>query len=367
MFSSTLGLGIVSPLLPLYARDLGASGIWLGSIFTAYFISFSIVTPIAGRLSDLKGRKLFLVIGLLAYAFISLGYIWAENIVQLSLVRLIQGAAGAVVSPIAFAYIGDLSPEREEGKWMGYANTAFWSGFGFGPLMGGALTEHFGIKTTFFGMGGLNLLAFAIAISLLPEATARKRRGATPYFSFREMGKSRVVKGLFSIRVTEALGRGGMMVFLPIFAAMLGLSITLIGTLLTVSSLLMFLLTPLGGIIADRFNRGALIILGQIIFTISLVAIPFTQNFGQLLAVLFFQSAGGAISMPAASALTVEEGRKFGMGSTMGIFMMAMSIGSAIGPIISGQMADLANVASVFYFGGVMGVIGSILFLRFTR
>ncbi|GAI04556.1 unnamed protein product [marine sediment metagenome] len=75
----------------------------------------------------------------------------------------------------------------------------------------------------------------------------------------------------------------------------------------------------------------------------------------------------GAISMPAASALTIEEGRKFGMGSTIAVFTMAMSIGMAIGPLLGGVIMDSLNVDSVFYFGAAMGLVGTSLFIWFTR
>ncbi len=104
LFSAMLGIGLVSPLLPLYAQDLGASGTQLGIIFAAYGISNSVFTPIMGRLSDRRGRKNFLIIGLLLYSIISLGYVWADNVSQLTLVRAIQGAAGAMIIPIAMAY-----------------------------------------------------------------------------------------------------------------------------------------------------------------------------------------------------------------------------------------------------------------------
>jgi len=139
IFSAMLGVGLIVPLLPLYAQDLGASGTQLGIIFAGYGISNSVFTPIIGRLSDRRGRKIFLCIGLLFYTILSLGYVWAANVSQLTLVRLIQGVAGAMIIPIAMAYISDLSPEGEEGKWMGYANAAFFSGFGIGPLLGGTL------------------------------------------------------------------------------------------------------------------------------------------------------------------------------------------------------------------------------------
>jgi MFS family permease len=368
VFSSTLGIGIVSPLLPLYVKDMGATDIWLGIIVAAYFASNSIATPIAGRLSDRRGRKILLTIGLVAYSLVSLGYVFAHTPAHLALVRLVQGLAGAVTVPIAMAYLGDLSPKGEEGKWMGYANAAFFSGFGFGPLMGGILTEHFGMTVTFLTMGGLNLLAAIIALAFLPEVTPRGRGGDdSPQLSFKKMGASGIIKGLFSFRLVQALGQGGITAFLPIFAAAIGLSTSLIGILLTVNILSVTAVMPLGGVIADRFSRKTLTILGGILSAILLVAIALTGDFIQLLVVLLIQGIGVALSMPAATALVVEEGRKFGMGSTMSVFYLAMGIGMALGPIISGGIAEAVDVSWVFYFGAIMGFIGTGCFVWFAR
>jgi len=272
-----------------------------------------------------------------------------------------------MVIPIAQAYVGDISPKGEEGKWMGYANAAFFSGFGFGPIIGGVLTEHFGMNTAFYSMAGLTLLAFLIAILFLPEVIQRKMEGSRR-LSFREMSQSSMVRGIFSIRLTQALGRGGLMTFLPIFAGIyLGLGTTLIGILVSINALSMSLLVPLGGRIADRFSRRALTVLGNIIFLAGLAAIPLAHNFWQLLALGLVQGVGGAISIPAATALVVEEGRKYGMGSTIAVFAMAMSLGMTIGPILSGVVADSINVSSVFYFGAAIGLIGTSLFIWFTR
>ncbi|MFC1864969.1 MFS transporter [Chloroflexota bacterium] len=366
VFSSTLGIGIVSPLLPLYVKDMGATGVWLGIIIAAYFLSNSVCVPIAGRLSDRRGRKLFLTVGLLAYSIISLGYLWASNVSHLALTRLAHGVAGAMTIPIAMAYLGDLSPEGEEGKWMGFANAAFFSGFGFGPLLGGVVTEHFGMTAAFLSMSGFNMLAFLIALIFLPEVSYR-RTSEEFYLPFREMSASSMIRGLFSFRLAQALGRGGIATFLPIFASMIGLRLSLIGTLITINILSVTLFIPLGGIIADKFNRRILIIIGSIFFSLLMVAIPLANSFGQLLVVLLIQGLSAAFSMPAATALNVEEGRKFGMGSTMGIFFLAMGVGQAVGPIMSGVIADWLDINSVFYFGAVLGLIGTSLFIWFTR
>jgi len=367
IFSAMLGMGLIVPLLPLYAQDLGATGTQLGIIFAGYGISNSVFTPIIGRLSDRRGRKIFLCIGLLFYSIISLGYVWAASVSQLTLVRVIQGVAGAMIIPIAMAYVGDLSPEGEEGKWMGYANAAFFGGFGIGPLLGGTLAERFGMNASFYSMGGLCLLAFLIAVLFLPEIRQRKT-GEKGHLSFKDMSTSPMVRGLFSFRLVQAVARGGIMTFLPIFAATyIGLGPALIGVLLAVNILPMTVLVGPAGRLADRFNRKALVILGNLIYLITVALIPLANTFGRQLWLCFPRAIGGALSMPAATALSVEEGRKFGMGSTMSILMMAMSIGMVLGPTLSGVIADSVDINAVFYFGGAVGLIGTGLFVWFTR
>lgn len=374
-----LGAGIIAPILPLYAKDLGASGIWIGAIFAGFAISRAILMPIMGNISDRKGRRVFICIGLFAYAVISLGYVWAEWISEqwmisavstLTLVRLIHGGASAMIIPIAQAYIGELSPEGEEGKWMGYFNAAFFTGFGFGPLMGGVLTDYFSRDVAFYSMGVLNMLAFVLAFSFLPEVRHRKETEQDPQPSSLRMRESDVVKGLFSFRIVYALGRGSFACFLPLFgASCLDPELTpgQIGALLAIHMLLVSTSQFFSGRIADIFNRKGLIVAGGLITLIFLALIPATQNFWQLLALCIFGALGGALSIPAASALTVEEGRRYGMGSTFGIFNMAMSIGMGAGPLIGGLIADLVDMNSIFYFGASMQLLGTTLFLWFTR
>ncbi len=367
VFSSMLGVGIIAPLLPIYAVNLGATGVLLGVIFGSFFVSRIILIPIIGRLSDRSGRKPFLCIGLLIYSIVSLGYIWAGDVSQLILVRLLHGAASGMIIPIAQAYVGDISPQGEEGKWMGYFNAAFFTGFGFGPLMGGALTDHFGMNVAFFTMGGLNLLAFLIAVLFLPEIR-RGKMAASLRPSFREMGASGMVRGLFAFRLMDAMGRGAFSSFLPILAGIYaGLSSSLIGILLAVNILLMSLLQVYAGRIADRFNRRALVVLGGLVNLIYLALIPLAHSFWYLLGLCALGGLGGAVSMPAASALAVDEGRKYGMGSTIGIFTVAFSIGMAIGPLAGGIMADFASIGSVFYIAAGIEAIGISLFIWFTR
>ena len=72
VFATGIGFGIISPLIPVYAESMEASGLWLGIMFSSYAVSRLIFMPIAGRLSDVRDRKRFITLGLLAYTIISI-------------------------------------------------------------------------------------------------------------------------------------------------------------------------------------------------------------------------------------------------------------------------------------------------------
>ncbi len=213
----------------------------------------------------------------------------------------------------------------------------------------------------------LILLAFLLALAFLPEIS-RSKVATMPRVSYKEMSGSKVIRGLFSYRLMYALSRGSFFTFLSLFAtSALGISKSLIGTLLTTHMGLMAVVQPYFGRIADRFSRRAMIIAGGVINVAFLVLVPVTHNYWQLLVLCAFGSLGAGVSLPAATALTVDEGRKFGMGTTMSTLMIAMSIGMDIGPTVSGVIADSINFIAVFLFCAGMGFLGTILFSWLTR
>lgn len=368
VFSSVLGVGIIAPLLPLYADSLGASGLWLGIIFAAFSISRALFMPLFGRLSDRRGRRLFICTGLFLYTLISLTYIWADNVGGLTVVRLLHGTASAMIVPVAQAYIGDLSPQGSEGKWMGYFNASFFTGFAVGPLVGGVLTDLYSMNAAFLAMGGLNLVAFVLAFIFLPDVKVPPSRPESKSFSFRAMMRSPAMQGLFSYRFAYAVGRSAFTCFLPLFCAQyLDLSPGRIAILLTTHMLLVSTSQVLAGRIADSFNVRYLVVIGSLISLGFLGAVPLMGGFWPLMGIAIAGALGGALALPASSAMTVHEGRTYGMGSALGIFNMAMSSGMAVGPLLGGLLVDHWGIESAFYMAAAVGVLGTLLFIQLTR
>ena len=121
-----LGIGIIAPVLPLYADTFGASGVAIGFVFAAFSISRSLLGPWVGRFSDRVGRKRLLLAGLAAFTSISVLYVIAGSIWELAAYRFLQGAASVMVTPIAQAYVGDLTPKGREGRTINLLYAAMW-------------------------------------------------------------------------------------------------------------------------------------------------------------------------------------------------------------------------------------------------
>jgi DHA1 family multidrug resistance protein-like MFS transporter len=367
IFCSMLGVGIIVPILPLYAETLGANGLWLGAIFAVFNLARSAAMPAVGRISDRMGRKRFITGGLLIYTLSSLGYIYAGSAPELLAVRLIQGISSAMIIPIAMAFIADISPPNQEGNYMGIFSVALFLGFGSGPLIGGICKDLASMEVNFLFMGGLCLLALVLVIIYLPRSSSITRPVPSLEVPFATMLKSRNIMGICIYRFSTAFCRGSIMAFVPLYAHnTLKLSGTQIGMVIASGILLTAFLQMPFGIVADKVDRKLLVTAGSVLYFALVPLIPLTHNFSQLLSINIALGFLGAISLPAASALTVTEGKQFGMGTAMAIFNVAMSAGLGIGPLLSGTILDLWSLSGVFYSCTFLGFISSgIVYLLF--
>ena len=218
IFSCMLGVGIIVPILPIYAETLGATGLWLGAIFAGFSLTRSVFMPLIGRFSDRIGRKRFIVTGLFIYTLSSLGYLEADSALQLLIVRVIQGFSSAMIIPIAMAFIADISPPDQEGSYMGIFTIALFLGFGCGPILGGITKDFISMEANFIFMGALCLLALFLVLLYLPRSKSIQRNIPTVEIPFTTILKSRNIRGICFYRFSNAFCRGSIMTFLPLYA-----------------------------------------------------------------------------------------------------------------------------------------------------
>ncbi|MDO8842573.1 MFS transporter [Methanocalculus sp.] len=364
VFASMLGLGIVVPLLPYYADTLGATGIGIGLIFSGFALSRAVFMPLIGRYSDRRGRKYFILIGLGLFTILSLTYIFAQSVAELTLIRIAHGFASAMVVPVAMAYVADLSPAGKEGICLGTFNTSLFLGLGCGPLIGGAILDAVGIEYVFLLMGCLSFVSFLVCLAYLPEGKKSLRISS----SILAAAGSICMRPILFFRIMNAYANGTFMVFLPVIATFaMGLSAFETGVIISSSILTTGLLQRYFGNLADRFSKTNLIAGGSLVVSISLIAIPFSSGFFGLFVLSFILGVGSAVAIPASTAVVAIAGRSYGQGACMGAFNTAMSVGMVTAPLMSGYVMDLLNIRAAFEIAGFISLLSVILFVLMAR
>ncbi|MEA3307825.1 MAG: MFS transporter [Elusimicrobiota bacterium] len=368
-FASMLGMGIIVPLMPIYAKTLGASGIWLGLIFSGFSLSRLIFMPLMGKMSDKKGRKIFICTGLFLYSLLTLGYVFADSIFSLVWIRILHGFASAMTVPIIMAYVGDIVPKGREGRFMGYFNVSFFMGMGLGPFIGGVLNDSFGMTSAFYTVSLLAALALLFTFFFLSEEAPSiiKKSELKKNPSYKKLFQNNLIKGLLIYRFIGAVGRGPLMVFLPIFAASFKITASQIGIIISSNMLIMSILQIPFGRLADRYSKIRLIIFSGLITALSLGLMPFVHTFRDLFLLNLFMGIGGAIGMPAATAINAIAGKKYGMASSMSLFSSAMSAGMVLSPLIAGILMDTVGLKYIFFFGSSVTFIGVLIFYSFVK
>ena len=382
VFSSTLGIGMVSPILPLVAKDLGATGAWLGLSFSAFAISQGGSTLLFGRLSDSWGRRPFIVVGFLVYGISAVGYVTAAGFEQIIAARFIAGFGTAAVFPIAMAYIGEMADEGREGTWMGSFNVANFVGFGAGPLIGGVIRDVAGADAAFWAMAAILFGTALIVFLLLPakpplfagrprrpedddESVAQPRRVSAP---IRRILADPTIRGVMVFNWADNVAFGAAFGFLAVYMdEKLGATAVMIGIVLTLRTWVNGLLAPIFGRAADRFDRVRLASVGLIAGGIASFFVPDMDAVWALTALFVITGLSEGVAWPAVSAMTIDKGRIYGMGGLMGLRETAMAVGLLTGSLVGGLLAEAFTLGIVFRLSGLTMIAGALTFAFLAR
>ena len=177
LFVAASNQTVVSTALPRIVAELHGLNL-LSWIFTAYMLTSTTVVPIAGKLSDMFGRKPFFIGGILLFMLASAAAGTSQSIEQLIALRAVQGVGGGMLMSSAFAIIADLFPPAERGRYQGLFTSTFALASIIGPTVGGALTDHLSWRAVFYMNLPFGLAALAILWAKLPSL--RRPAGKQP-------------------------------------------------------------------------------------------------------------------------------------------------------------------------------------------
>ncbi|WP_028976896.1 multidrug efflux MFS transporter [Sporolactobacillus terrae] len=357
MFATGIGMSQIAPVLPLYIRHLGVgqeaavaqlSGIAFGSTF----ILSAIFSPIWGSVADKFGRKPMLLRASLGMAIVIGCMGFAPNVTVLIGLRLLQGVITGY-STACTTLIATQTDQEHAGWALGTLSTANIAGSLLGPLIGGFLSEHFGLQNVFFMTGALMMVSFFTTLFFVKESfqrTDKKVRHAKEIWH--QIPEKSLTVTLFVTAFILTIALYSVEPIVTVFMGHLTNSshlALLSGLAFSASGLANILAAPRLGKLSDRIGAHKVMVIT--LFTAGLLFIPqaFVTAPWQLIVLrfLFGLTAGGL--MPSVNIMIRKITPTALTGRVFGFSMSAMYLGVFGGSVFGGQIAAWLSIRAVFF------------------
>ncbi len=383
-----IGFGIVLPLLPTYAKDLGASPFMIGLIAAVYSTMQFLFSPVWGRLSDYIGRRPVMLTSIFLAAVSYFFFSMATTIPLLILSRAMSGVGSANIAA-AQAYITDVTESTGRSKAMGMLGAAFGIGFIIGPLIGGLLKTNFGIEMVGYVAAGLIGIDFILAIFFLPESnrdaksisfyllrgktgtqdksllSSLGKRAADYLEGVRQAFSSRPIALLMSTNFIFTFGIVNMQIAaILLWKEYFHSSDQQIGYLFAYVGFLSVIVQGiLMGKMNTRFGEHRLFLWGHLLTFVGVFFIPFipaSSLFSLGLLILFFFAAGTSLVNPINISLISLYSYKQKQGQILGYGQSINSLARILGPF-SGSILYGLEPKAPFVFAGLLMLVGTMI------
>ena len=349
VFIDLIGFGIVIPVLPIYAKQFGATELENGWLVGIYSAMQFLAGPLLGKLSDRVGRRPVLLVSLVgtAVGFFIMGgaqrlaLLFVTPILAwLFIARIIDGISGGNIST-AQAYIADVTKPEERSKNMGMIGAAFGLGFIFGPALGGVLAQ-ISISAPYYFAGALALVNAVLVYWRLPESLAREHRispeNAAPFREvFRHGPHLPLLMGSYFFSIT---GFSMMTTNFALFTSQRfhydarhnGYIFAFIG--------LVGALTQ-GGVlrrVLKLYSEKSIAVVGCIALTLGLVLLPLSSGLMSLLCFTAIVGIGNSFITPTLNGLASQSTDRKWQGRVIGLMQSAGSLARWVGPFLAGWL-----------------------------
>lgn len=369
------GQGVMIPVLPIYAKNLGGSFGLAGLVVSAAWIGTMLSDLPAGMYLPRLGYRRSMIVGcgLFAVATAALGLV--QIVPFLILFRLISGVGSAFWGISRHAYIADVVPAAGRGRAIAVFGGINRFGTFSGPAVGGLISKEFGIPTALIVAGVLAGLALLVAIAFVhdPETHGQRRERSLHFGILREAvaGNQRDVAAAGTAQIFGQMIRAGRQIVVPLFASFaLGLDDFQVGQIVSASSMVDMLLFIPAGIIMDRFGRKAAAVPSFAILAAGMALVPFTTSYWTLFAAVMVMGFGNGIGSGTMMTLGADLAPPGRLGEFLGIWRLIGDSGQAIAPLAIGAIADgigLYMTAGIVSGLGVISATTMAAFVRETR
>lgn len=358
-FIIALGFGLVAPALPQYARSFGVGVAAASAIVSSFALMRLLFAPVSGRLVQRLGERSLYLTGLLIVALSTGACAFAQSYWQLIVLRSLGGIGSTMFTVSSLGLVIRLSPNGQRGRVSGLWSTSFLIGSLMGPLLGGALTG-LGLRAPFAIYAAALLAASVVVFWKLrgsqlaePDVVAD-----VPTVSFGQAFADPVYRAvLWSNFANGAAVFGVRMALVPLLVVdVLDEAPGVAGVALTVFAGGNAAVLFVSGRLSDRIGRKPFLIAGTLVCATGTIVLGLAPNLVWLLVASFVAGLGSGMFTPAQQAAVADViGPTARGGPVLAGYQMAADLGTVLGPIVVGWVAQQVS------FGFALAVTGALL------
>ena len=359
-FLVAVGFGVMVPVLPVFARSFGVTQFAVGAVISAFALMRFLTSPLCGPINRLIGERVALGIGIGIVALSTAGAGLAQSYPQLLVLRGVGGIGSAMFSVSAMVLLLASVTAAQRGRASALYSGGFVLGGMAGPAIGGGLAA-ISIRAPFFFYAFTLVLAGGVGLAMLSKRTVRPdESGEHPEVSLREAWQqSRFRAACWANFASGWQAQGARSTLVPLLvvevlnreAAWTGISFAIAAVVQAIA------LQPVGRL-TDTWGRKPVLVVGLIACGVSSAFIPFSPNIGWLTVALCVFGAGSAALSTSPTAIVGDVTRGSG-GTPVAVFQMHSDLGSIIGPLAAGALADHYPLPVAFGVGAVLMILAS--------
>lgn len=353
-----MGMLMVLPLVPFYAKDMGASDTMVGILAGSHAFGALMTAPLWGRLSDRYGRRPAILLGLVASGVAFVVFALTNNLWVLLLSRLVQGAGAGTIGVVQ-AYISDTVEPSQRAKALGWFTAATSAGVMLGPVVG-SLATSLGPQGPGFIAAGLALLNVTAAFWLLPEpprstshAVRRRLRHAIADVLRRPLVPAHRMIWIYTVGMLAFMaGNGVLALFLR---ARFAVTAETIGYFYFYAGAIGLLMR--GGILGrlvDRLGDIRVLRLGALSLALGQALMPFATGIPTLAVVIALVPIGTALLFPATTAQVSRHAPPGHVGEFMGVQQAFGGVSRMVGPVWAGFVFQHLGPSWPFWLASIL-------------
>ena len=373
LFSSTMSK---SPILPLFADSLITSDFemqFIGYIIAASTVPGILVSMIAGRLSDMYGRRKLILVSTVIFASAPFFYLFAINIWILMIIRFYHGFSTAIFVPVAMAAIAESYPNNK-GKALSSFSSITLVGRFLAPITGGTIL--FITSNYYYGVYIGCAISGAIALTLtvffyrdritqteFNQATERPSLTIKEFVKgFKEVLTHKIILSTSIVQACQYFAFGIIEAYVILYADSLHFDAWLIGLIPAILTLMLVVFKPLMGYFSDKLGRRLIILVGLLLGGGVSWMIPIATNYIWVILILCGFGIGMATVVSSTAAYVSDLSKKEDFGAAIGVLSTIMDIGQTIGPILSGYVLIAFSFEGVFLMVSIVLIISALIF-----